>query len=240
MHVTPLAEIETWSAFSLPEEDVFCPGSLEGLSPALVERFAKKQTLGMHLTDLQEEPPKCVFIVRRVSCMGFQSQELLLQHYSQYGIVKRVLVAHSKVKPVRQSGATPRIRPGGLGFIVMESPAAVKTILAIGKEQLVVGCHICVEPFEQTVKSKEDSGSLSVSTTEGSGSNSSEKDSGSGIGSTSSEKGSQSDGSQTKKEARMHGQGKVEGSSTDSQFAESSESGSGNEAVSPGVKQDSK
>jgi len=237
-----MSELETLSAVPLPEEDVYCPGLNHPL-----QQQTKKQTLGMHLTDLHEEDPKCVFIVRRVSCMGFQSQELLAQHYSQYGSVKRVLVAHSKVKPVRHGGAAPRIRPGGLGFIVMESFEVVRMILAQGKEQLVVGCHICVEPFEQTAKPKvgnqgrdqggsSSAGSQGESTATGgtgsgsrSGSNGSDKDAGFGMGSNCSEKGSdKSDRSYTKKEASY------------SQQAESSESGSGNEAMSPFVKKDGK
>mmetsp|Transcript_123279 Transcript_123279/g.310297 ORF Transcript_123279/g.310297 Transcript_123279/m.310297 type:complete len:811 (+) Transcript_123279:41-2473(+) len=237
------------------EQDVLSPGG-SGLAP-LPERMNQKKTLGMHLTELQREDPKRVFIVRRISSMGFQSQETLASHYSQYGKVIRVLVAHSKVKPLRNAGAQPRIRPGSLGFIVMDSAKAVKCILAVGKEQIVGGSRICVEPFEQTAKPREGGHSVAASTADsvstatgdtpgsGSGSGSGGSRSGSnGSGSTGSEKGSGStgsdkgsdEGSRQKERVRE----KVKGGSTDShdsQLEQSSESGSGTEAVSPSAKE---
>jgi len=115
----------------------------------------KKQTLGMHLSALQQEDPKCVFIARRINGMGFKSQEILTAHYSQYGEVSKVLVAHSQVKPYRNKGVEARIRPGSLGFIVMGSAGAVERILEDGHEQNVSGWRICVEPFEQTAQHME-------------------------------------------------------------------------------------
>uniref|UniRef100_A0A7S1A065 RRM domain-containing protein n=1 Tax=Noctiluca scintillans TaxID=2966 RepID=A0A7S1A065_NOCSC len=109
------------------------------------------QTLGMYLTELKEEDPRCVLIARRIGKMGFRSHEGLTAHYSRYGEVQRVLVPNSQVKPLRRSGA-PRIRPGSLGFVVMSNASAVERILAEGKEQVVAGCRICVEHFEHTAR----------------------------------------------------------------------------------------
>ncbi|CAE7389973.1 unnamed protein product [Symbiodinium natans] len=109
----------------------------------------------MHLTHLQSEDPKCVFITRRINGMGFQSKDILHAFYGQYGKVVKVLVAHSKVKPFRRQGAQARIRPGSLGFVVMDSPEAVEKILAVGTNHKVAGHMISVEPFEteQPIKS---------------------------------------------------------------------------------------
>eukprot|EP00438_Fugacium_kawagutii_P035421 Skav202011 [mRNA] locus=scaffold1829:159235:169915:- [translate_table: standard] len=115
----------------------------------------KKSTLGMHLTQLQTEDPKCVFIARRINGMGFQSKDVLSAHYEQYGRVLKVLVAHSKVKPFRRQGAQSRIRPGSLGFIVMDSPQSVEKILAHGANQTVAGHNISVERFEKIAKPQE-------------------------------------------------------------------------------------
>lgn len=115
----------------------------------------RQTTIGMHLTQLQNEDPKCVFIARRVSGMGFQSQDILARHFGEYGKVLQVLVAHSKVKPFRRPGAQSRIRPGSLGFIVMADPQSVERILAVGMEQTVCGCRISVEPFEKIAKPRE-------------------------------------------------------------------------------------
>jgi len=176
-------------------------------------RASKKQTLGMHLTELQGEDPRQVFIARRISRMGFRSQEVLAKHYSQYGKVCRVLVAHSKVKAFQKAGSQPRIRPGSLGFVVMGSIESVQKIFAVGKEQTVAGCHIRIEPFEHTTnkaKSSNGSGSTSAGDTPDSGG-----------GSNDSSKSSQEKAS-------------AEENSTDSQLGESSDAGSANDAGEQG------
>mmetsp|Transcript_34128 Transcript_34128/g.77873 ORF Transcript_34128/g.77873 Transcript_34128/m.77873 type:complete len:678 (-) Transcript_34128:136-2169(-) len=172
-------------------------------------RAPKKQTLGMHLTELQGEDPRHVFIARRISRMGFRSQEVLAKHYSQYGKVCRVLVAHSKVKAFQKASSQPRIRPGSLGFVVMDSMESVQNIFDIGKEQTVAGCHIRVEPFQHTTKAKSSNGS----------------------GSTSAGDGNSNDSSKSSQEKAS-----AEGGSTDSQLGESSDAGSadgGGEQGSP-------
>merc|ERR1719464_2261340 len=211
---------------------------------AALERLGKKQTLGMHLTELQEEDPRCVFIARRISSMGFRSQELLATHYSHHGEVRRVLVAHSKVKPFRSTGTKPRIRPGSLGFIVMATAESVASILGTGKEQTVAGCGILVEPFEQTATPSEcraastaeststgtgNTGGTGSGSGSGSNSNGSEKELGSGTGSNGSEKGSDKS---SREECSLQKDSIVaEGGSTDSQLAEGSEFSSGTEGA---------
>jgi len=110
----------------------------------------KLNTLQMHLTELQSEDPEHVFIVRGISKMGFDSQNLLHAHYSAFGTVRRVMVTQSKVKPYR-SGCqnNPRIRPGSLGFVVMDSKQSVARVLAAGAEQMVENCRIRVECYVQ-------------------------------------------------------------------------------------------
>lgn len=104
-------------------------------------------SLQAHLTDLQAEDPNRVLIARKISRMGFRSEEILAKHFSAYGSVKRVLVAHSKVKP--RSGAR-HVRPGSLGFVVMENVEDVERILSAGAEQIVAKCTISVERFKQS------------------------------------------------------------------------------------------
>jgi len=125
----------------------------------------KRSTLGMHLTQLQPEDPRCVFITRRINGMGFQSKDVLTAHYEQFGKVLKVLVAHSKVKPFRrQGGAQSRIRPGSLGFIVMDSPESVEKVLAVGTHQTVAGHKISVERFERIAKPEDAGQSVADST----------------------------------------------------------------------------
>lgn len=148
--------------------------------------------LGLHLTELQNEDPKRVFIARKIGSLGFESQHLITEHYSRYGKVLRVLIAQSKVKPFRNAEREhgPRIRPGSLGFVVMESKESIDRILSAGKDQVINGFHISVEPFELIAKPKESSNSTTDSTSTGgtpgsdgsasrSGSNGSEQECGS-------------------------------------------------------------
>jgi hypothetical protein len=149
------------------------------------------KTLGMYLTELQVEDPACVFIARRISRMGFRSREALLRHYSKYGKVKRVLVAHSRVKSYQEF----RIRPGSLGFIVMTTASSVQKIFAAGKDQTICGCTITLEPFSSAANRQdavrralvEEHDSLGSSISTGSGKSSGSHNSRSPAGYTSSE-----------------------------------------------------
>eukprot|EP00435_Cladocopium_sp_Y103_P053173 s1517_g17.t1 len=92
----------------------------------LAKKLRPKQTLRGYLEELRSEDPRCIFIVRRINKLGFRSKSALESHYSKFGKVLQVCVAHSKVKPLPNSGQTARTRPGNFGLVVMQSPAAVK------------------------------------------------------------------------------------------------------------------
>lgn len=110
------------------------------------------ESLHTHLSELQNQLAETVFIARRIGRMNFQSQEILTNHYSQYGTVVRVLVTHSKVKPYRGYGTQPRVRPGNFGFVIMDSPESVARILSAGPEQVVAGHRIRVEQYQHMFK----------------------------------------------------------------------------------------
>jgi hypothetical protein len=98
------------------------------------------------LRALADEHPHCVFIARRCHTLGFQSEELLAQHYSKFGQVRRVLVMPSTVKCSLKNTAK-RVRPGSIGFIVMADAESVERILQEGGEQTVAGKGITVGRF---------------------------------------------------------------------------------------------
>jgi len=106
-------------------------------------------TLRDYLSELKGQDPDRIFTARRINKLGFRSREVLNAHYSQYGDVVQVLVAHSEVRPFRDVGGQLRTRPGGLGMIVMRDAASVKKILALGEEQIVGGHQIRVQEFER-------------------------------------------------------------------------------------------
>jgi len=114
-----------------------------------------KETLRTHLQDLHHKDPSCVFIVRKINRLGFDSPAVLKEHFAQYGRVETVLVAHSHVKcPSRKLAS--RLRPSGLGFVVMKACSDVEAILADGEEQVVGGATIRVQRFQRLMQPTDD------------------------------------------------------------------------------------
>jgi len=96
-------------------------------------------SLRQDLEFLRERKPEHVLIVRKIKKLGFESPQLIHDHFSQYGEVKELLIAHSHVKPTakRPNG---RVRPAALGFVVMVTEEAAKNALKVGAEQMI-GAH---------------------------------------------------------------------------------------------------
>jgi hypothetical protein len=112
-------------------------------------------TLSWSLHVLSSEDPKCVILVRRINRLGLKSVRHLRKHFSSYGPVVRVLVAHSTVYP-DGNGKALRQRPSSLGFVHMSTPEAAQAILAMGSEQEVDGVTIRVQRFEGSAGEKQD------------------------------------------------------------------------------------
>lgn len=106
------------------------------------------QTLSSSLQLLSGEDPDCLFIVRRINKLGFKASRTLKQYFSAKGQVVRVLVAHSTVRQQGDPSCQARRRPSSLGFVQMQSPEAVRRVLADGLEQEVKGAVIRVQKFE--------------------------------------------------------------------------------------------
>lgn len=114
----------------------------------LAKKLRPKQTLRGYLEELRSEDPRCIFIVRRINKLGFRSKSALESHYSKFGKVLQVCVAHSKVKPLPNSGQTARTRPGNFGLVVMQSPAAVKKVLDKGSTHSIDGVEVSVHKYQ--------------------------------------------------------------------------------------------
>jgi len=106
-------------------------------------------TLSMSLQLLSKEDPDTLFIVRRINKLGFKAARKIRQHFSQYGHVVRVLVAHSTVRQTGDPVCQWRRRPSSLGFVHMAQAAAVRRVLLGGEEHEVDGCLIRVQQFER-------------------------------------------------------------------------------------------
>lgn len=108
------------------------------------------ETLRMPLRSLLHVDSNRVLIVRKINRLGFSSPTTLKEHFSWYGTVEKVLVAHSRVKSGGgQAGMVSRLRPSGLGFVVMSRMEEAEVILAQGAEQQVCGTVIRVQKFER-------------------------------------------------------------------------------------------
>lgn len=127
------------------------PAKHEQSSSFSAGRPPQKHTLSTSLRLLADEDPYCVFIVRRISKLGFKASQILKQHFSAQGQVVRVLVAHSTVRQQSDecaSGQATRRRPSSLGFVQMQSPEAARRVLANGSEQEIKGVAIHIQKFE--------------------------------------------------------------------------------------------
>lgn len=103
-------------------------------------------TLRTHLSTLQNEDPMCVLIVRRINRLGFDSDEALKEYFKELGGVRHVLVAHSRVKPNAKRPVA-RVRPAGIGFVVMGSQEETNEILAM-QEHVIRNVSVQVHRYE--------------------------------------------------------------------------------------------
>lgn len=114
----------------------------------VAQENGSEYTLRNHLRELQKVELSRIILIRKISKLGFDSAPILEAHYSYFGKVEKVLVAHSHVKP-QHCGQGTRLRPSGLGFVVMSQPSEVEAILAAGENQFVHGVKVQVRHFER-------------------------------------------------------------------------------------------
>lgn len=105
--------------------------------------------LACQLEELDSEDAACVLSVRKIHKLGFESKQLLMEHYSKFGVVERVLVSNSHEKAPPNPMFRIRLRPSGLGFVVMRRWEDAAAVLAEGDIQHVAGVAIEVREFMQ-------------------------------------------------------------------------------------------
>ncbi|CAK0890438.1 unnamed protein product, partial [Prorocentrum cordatum] len=118
--------------------------------PARRQLALEFDSIGAQLKMLEEEEdPGRVLVARRCHALGFESEQLLVNHCSQFGRVSRVLVMHSRVKQKHKPTGPVRLRPGSIGFIVMAEAEGAERVLQAGAEQTVAGRRLEVGPFRR-------------------------------------------------------------------------------------------
>jgi len=130
----------TWKGIDIETIPEFVPRG--DITAKLIGSGSLRQDLEL----LKSRNPEHVIIVRKIKKLGFESPQLLDDHFNQYGEVKELLVAHSHVKPSakRPNG---RVRPAALGFVVMATEKAAQNALKAGVEQMVGGSAIELASF---------------------------------------------------------------------------------------------
>merc|ERR1719428_1698328 len=93
-------------------------------------------SMRLQLEQLKKHPAGHALIVRKIKSLGFDSAEVLKEHFGQYGSVAEVLVAHSITKPSAKRSKG-RVRPAAIGFVVMASLEGADAALAAGEQQMI-------------------------------------------------------------------------------------------------------
>jgi RNA recognition motif-containing protein len=113
-----------------------------------------ENTLVSHFRKMSEIDAKRIFMVRKISKLGFGSAQLLKTRFSEFGAVENVFVTHSiDSRKVGQPGpyAKPSVKPAGIGFVVMEKEESVHAAFQKGLDQNVYGVSVCLGVYEHYV-----------------------------------------------------------------------------------------
>jgi len=127
------------------------------------ETQQQAHTLSSSLQMLAAEKPECLFIVRRIHKLGFKSAAKLKRHFSAFGPVVRVLLAHSTVRLQGDPHCSARRRPSSLGFVQMARVESVRQVLALGPEIEICDSSIRIQRFERQPAPEESLSSSSSS-----------------------------------------------------------------------------
>jgi len=109
--------------------------------------FEQGETLRTHLESLAGEDPNRILIVRRINRLGFESPQHLENYFAGFGTVSRMFFANSRVKASAKR-PVPRVRPAGLGFVLMEKEEDAQFIANSGPEMMINNVSIEVKLYE--------------------------------------------------------------------------------------------
>jgi hypothetical protein len=94
------------------------------------------RSMRKEIETLKQYPDRRVLIVRKIKALGFESCEVLKSYFGQFGAVEEVIVPHSFTKPGPQRKLG-RIRPGVMGFVVMETTDGAEAAIGQGEYQMI-------------------------------------------------------------------------------------------------------
>lgn len=94
------------------------------------------RSMRKEIETLKQYSERRVLIVRKIKTLGFESSEILRNYFGQFGAVDEVIVPHSFTKPGPQRKLG-RIRPGVMGFVVMNTTEGAEAAIAHGESQTI-------------------------------------------------------------------------------------------------------
>jgi len=107
------------------------------------------------LNVLDSEDESCIFIVRKISKLGFSAYDSLSLYFSKYGSVKKILLLPSRGK------GDSRNRPASMGFVVMSSQFESRRVL-VSENHRVNHVDIQVQKFVRNTKVQVSDGGVNV------------------------------------------------------------------------------
>jgi hypothetical protein len=110
----------------------------------------KDNTLRSNLQKMSEIDAKRIFMVKRIGKLGFGSVQFLKTYFGQFGGITDVYVSHTFDKRTRVCADNTRekLRPGTLGFVVMDKAEDVVAIFEKGLEHVVYGKNVSLSTYE--------------------------------------------------------------------------------------------
>jgi len=109
---------------------------------------ASTVSLRSHFSELDGVPCERIFFVRKVQRLGLESADAVRAHFSAYGDVEDVLVAHSPVLSGCKTYVR-RLRPSNLAIVIMATAQMAERVHRQGRDQVVNGSSVRVEPYER-------------------------------------------------------------------------------------------
>lgn len=109
---------------------------------------ADTDSLRSHFAQLDGVARDRIFLVRRVQQLGLGSADAVQTHFSTYGTVERVLVAHSPVLSQCKTYVR-HLRPSNMAIVVMASAAMTEAVHDDAMEHCIQGILVNVERYER-------------------------------------------------------------------------------------------
>jgi len=154
MTFPPKAPIRGGRHIPLHAVSRFTSGRSESTTSRSQSAASDMEPLPQVLHALDNEPDKCIVVVRRITRLGFKSNRIIKTRFEQMGWdIRNVVLLPSRSRPAEGSpgGAVPHARPSSMGFVVFINAQQASECLTLGSID-VEGIEVLVQPFTRQYK----------------------------------------------------------------------------------------